>query len=151
MQTLTKAVFDISDQFGGVIGIHNPDNNWNGFAMPFFPMQSVLILQNVTNLWAATDMDSSVVITVDDDGVWELDTDNLDEMPDARGYLVGNITVDGVTYYAVGDSWAWEVIDQTTDMCCDCGDNFPLNDLVDMTRPGIDPAFVMVCKGCSNA
>jgi hypothetical protein len=111
MNTLTKATFDVNDQFGPVPGIHNPANHWNGFAVPFFPMDSVQAIQNVTNTLAATDIDGGVIITIDDEGVWELDTNNLDDMPDARGYLVGSMTVDGVTYYAVGDSWTWQVCD----------------------------------------
>jgi len=111
MNTLTKATFDVDDQFGPVPGIHNPDNNWNGFAIPFFPIESVAIIQDATNALAATDMDGTFVITIDDEGVWELDTSNLDEMPDARGYLVGVKVIDGINYYAVGDSWTWQVCD----------------------------------------
>jgi hypothetical protein len=109
--TITAAHFDIDDQFGPVAGIHDPAQTWNGCAVPYFPLESVRVIQDAANVWAVTDTDYGTVITVDDDGVWQLDVEYADEVTDARGQLVATITVDGVTYYAVGGwSWAWQFV-----------------------------------------
>lgn len=106
-----RATFDIDEHFGPLEGIHNPTHTWNGWSVPSFTMDSVLRIQQVCkdDLFGA--YDEGTTITVDNDGVWELDHMYRDEASDPRGNKVDEVVVDGVTYYGVGDSWCWSVVE----------------------------------------
>ena len=38
-----------------------------------------------------------------------------------------------------------------TDVCSSCGYEYPLSDMVDITRVGYDPAMVYECAECTNS
>lgn len=134
----------IDDEFGPFPALVRTDYRWNGWAVPIFPMDSVLLIKRILDN-SRQDPDAANIITIDDEGVWELCTAYRDEATDARGDKVAEIVVDGVTYYAVGDSWCW---DETTVFCSECQEEFEYAELKDLTRPYIDPCVIFLCKDC---
>jgi hypothetical protein len=92
--------FDIDDHFGSVVGYHNPNHRWNGWATPWFPIESVRIIQGR--------LDQGTKITIDDDGVWLWREDEIEDMTDPRGFLEESINVDGVRMWDIGQGgWCW--------------------------------------------
>lgn len=106
-----QGTFDIDNQFGPLEGVHNPTHRWNGWAVPMFTMDSVLRIQKVCKEDLFSVYDEGTTITVDEDGVWELDHMYRDDTSDPRGYKVPEIVVRGVTYYGVGDGWCWSEVE----------------------------------------
>ena len=106
MSALIADRFDIDGQMGngGVLGFHDPATRWNGWACPWFPIESVEIIA----AWINTQ--GTERLTVDSDGVWVLDTEELDEVtPDPRGWRVDRIVHDGVELFGVGcGGWVWK-------------------------------------------
>lgn len=46
---------------------------------------------------------------------------------------------------------AADALRNVEDGCAECGGIFPMSNLTDLTRPGVDPAGVMVCRECMAA
>jgi hypothetical protein len=104
MRELVKDRFDIDGQIGngGVVGFHDPSDRWNGWAMPWFPIESVKIIKE----WIHEN--SSSRITISDDGVFVMDYEDDEETPDFRGWREESIIVDGVKLFGLGrGGWVW--------------------------------------------
>ena len=102
------AYFDIDGQFGAVRGVHNPLHRWNGFATPWFPMESV------ERIKAATDC-AEQRLTIDRSHtppqVWLWNKEYADEYDDPRGSKEMSVVVDGVTVYDIGNGgWCWDEV-----------------------------------------
>ena len=113
------------------------DRRWNGFAMPFFTRDVVDRVIADTFGWARFAVEDGVptVRTTDDDPSYSVDD-----------VAVPLVEVDGVTLYGIGaGSWVW---DEVMGVCSDCGDQFPVSDMTDLTRPDVDPVPVLVCADC---
>lgn len=100
-----KTTFALAGE-GEFEGWHDPDYRWNGFAVPFFPMDEVERIAELVQRMNSTDQPSWV-------------------LPLAHGLVVVRETdVDGSTYdtdcptevfgdeigYLVGDGWCWEEV-----------------------------------------
>ena len=102
--------FDIDGQFGPLRGVHNPLHRWNGFATPYFPIDSVLRVKEVVE----QEQDYPQKFTIDDEGVWYWVEDYADEYDDPRGRLEASIEFDGVTMYDIGNGgWCWDEVTET--------------------------------------
>ena len=101
--------FDIDGQFGPLRGLHNPYHRWNGWATPWFPMESVVKIQAALEAFNKSCVEGErSTLTIDDEGVWYWYEDYSDDYDDARGQLEASIEVDGVTLYDIGGGgWTW--------------------------------------------
>ncbi len=109
---LQEGYFDIDGQFGRLRGLHNPWHRWNGWATPWFPIESVVKIQAAIER-QNKENDGQYVqhFTIDDDGVWLWVEDNADEYDDPRGRLEACTVVDGVTLYDIGQGgWCWDEV-----------------------------------------
>jgi hypothetical protein len=99
-----KSYFSLDDAFLPVMGYHDPKQNWNGWACPVFPMESVeLILMYLGQP------------DPDDDGTgWEIVNGELFQFYMERGIEQERtkeepIIVDGIACYNVGAfNWVWQ-------------------------------------------
>jgi len=101
-------VFYIDDLIE-VIGMHDPRDRWNGFAIPYFTAGAVRdIMRQIER--AQRDIDSeafSVAIEERAEGFFWKD---LDESDGAAGWqrIFPALTIDGIDYYDIGGrGWVW--------------------------------------------
>ena len=147
--TYVATAFSVDD-FGPYKGLHSPSARWNGWLMPLFTVDVVReIADDLAREQALVGLhpEETVTITVDADGVWEHQGPS-EGYADPRGMRVEPVSIGGVDYYGIGDGFCWT---EWTDMCCECGGEFLVSEMTDLTRPGIDPAWVMVCHDCESA
>lgn len=88
-----------------VQGMHIPSSRWNGFAIPSFPIESVIkIAEWLAELdQTSVDVSERDVVTVTHFSDWDRVTMN--------GEMVDIITIDGVEHYDVGGcSWVWDEV-----------------------------------------
>lgn len=115
------------------------DRHWNGFAMPFFTRDVVDRVIADTDGWARFAVEDGVptVRTTDDDPSCSVDD-----------VAIPLVEVDGVTLYGIGaGSWVWG---EVVGVCSDCGAQFPVSDMTDLTRPDVYPVPVLLCADCAR-
>jgi hypothetical protein len=110
-------VIDGNDPEGQQIevkGIHNPAHNWNGFAVPYFDKETA---QRLCETLGGDVLEFSKLL----DCVLQ-----IEEFNDGIKVLTecGTITIDGVKYYAAGDSWTWLVARHPFDQLAEELDEF---------------------------
>ena len=101
---MEKATFTI-DGWVTAEGIHNPQQTWNGFAVPFFTLEEVAKIAkavdeecNPMEQWESVAIRAGKVFT--EYHGFEEDEDTTEE--------VATVEHEGVTYYGVGAmSWCW--------------------------------------------
>jgi len=99
-------VVNVDDQFPP-LPAKTAGGHWNGWEMPLFALETVRVIAEVLER-DADDPDASL-ITIDDEGVWELNKTYADGYGDPRGSKIDPIVIDGVDYYGAGDSWTWHI------------------------------------------
>jgi len=116
-------------------GWHDPANRWNGFAVPFFTLDTVRAIAGVVNPWHDSG-DSPERIDIDDIGrVWCVSTycDGDGESRDE----VEPVCVDGIDVFPVGGwAWTWE---ESGDACPVCHE---------LPDPAIDSCTCWFCPAC---
>ena len=111
---LQEGYFDIDEQFGPLRGLHNPYHRWNGWATPWFPLDSVERIQQKTE-------SAEQRFTIDryrtPVQVWLWNKEYADEYDDERGRLEASMVVDGVTLYDIGQGgWCWDEVTKDGDL-----------------------------------
>ena len=97
-----EEVFTIDDCFT-VAGIHDPSVTWNGWACPFFPIESVEIISQWVESIGGDAKESGYPYVIGGRVFWF----NLDGVSD---YEVLPVAVDGVEYFEIGShGWIWDV------------------------------------------
>lgn len=150
MSTTTLTMSDLvaglwtatDDSDGAYAGYAHAARTWNGWRVCYFTDDVMRrIVADVSN----ADADWHLVMEDTDEGERVVEVrDDGETIPFARPVMV-----DGVRLWDTTDSgWTWT---EAQDGCCECGDIFPLADLTDQTREGVDPTKVYVCAGCLNA
>jgi hypothetical protein len=83
---------------------------WNGWVVPYFTLDTVRVIADTL---ALTDLGEGEKVTIDDDGVWLMNSQWAGEYDDPRGEPVYPTVIDGVTYYCVaGMDWCWHEVDE---------------------------------------
>ena len=107
----TQDVFDIDGQFGGAVGIYVPEARWNGWAMPLFPIESVVQIAEVVNRDFMVYPEEGTWITIFEDGrvFWR---DQYDQNDDVTGEFYGEeivpTVIHGEPFYDIGSgAWCW--------------------------------------------
>lgn len=95
---------------GMFFGYHNPDETWNGFECPFFPLSEVERIAVLVDDMNSTDEPCSVIVRGDSVIVRTSEYVGFCEPLREHDEEVPTVVVDGVTLYGVGSwSWCWEV------------------------------------------
>ena len=86
-----------------VQGMHIPSSRWNGFAIPSFPIESVIKIREWVKTLDQTNTEEETDIQVTHYSDWDRVTMN--------GEIVDMITIDGVKHYDIGGcAWVWDEV-----------------------------------------
>jgi len=87
-------------------GIHNPEQSWNGYAVPFFNLEQAGYITEKSN--ADIDYDETWERYNIKDGKIFLEFHGFDEKNEIEE--VPSVDFEGVTYFGIGaGSWVWAV------------------------------------------
>lgn len=116
---MEQATFSLAGE-GGFVGYHDPNESWNGFACPFFPLSEVERIAILVDRMNSTDERCDVIVRGD---VVVIREESYTDMVTEE--QVGTITVDGQTLYGVGAyAWCWSEVEEVCGHCdeteCDC-------------------------------
>lgn len=99
-----RSTFSLAGE-GMFFGYHIPNETWNGFACPFFPLSEVERIATLVDMMNSTDERCEVIVRGD---VVVIREESYTDMVTEE--QVRTITVDGETLYGVGAfGWCWEV------------------------------------------
>ena len=99
-----RCTFSLAGE-GMFYGYHRPNETWNGFACPFFPLSEVERIATLVDMMNSTDERCDVIVRGDVVVIREEPFDG--EVVEQQ---VATISVDGETLYGVGAwAWCWEV------------------------------------------
>jgi hypothetical protein len=101
---MVKAYFSLDDRFLPVMGYHDPSQNWNGWACPVFPMESVELILMYLGL---PDLDA--------DGLYyeivgnEIFCRSMTTGEEDYCEVLEPVIVDGISCYDIGAfNWVWQ-------------------------------------------
>lgn len=105
---MESALFTIDDIIT-VNGIHDPQVRWNGWACPFFPLESVQTISDYfgsLNEYEYEDcLQGGIVRVVDGVPHWVHMEDTETMFP------ISPVSIDGTDYYDIGSNgWCWAVV-----------------------------------------
>jgi len=109
---MEKATFTIDD-WVTVDGLHDPNETWNGFAVPYFDMDAIKIIQekmeekaDEETEWENVDIRNGRVHLVSH--VLDNENHNINDIEEC-----GTVMFEGEIFYGAGaKSWAWTVLDE---------------------------------------
>lgn len=94
---MKKAIFTIDSHPSFYVGYTN-GQRWNGWEMPYFDKKTTMRI--IAELQDGA-CDSAFH--------WDGDTLIENDLAEGESFEVGTTTIDGVTYYRIGDGWVWEM------------------------------------------
>jgi hypothetical protein len=119
MTTYTDTTVGIDDYYPALPAKVLDGRRWNGWAIPFFTLDTVRVLAELLERDRQDDDDPYVVIDGVDGGMVRLvqprargDYADYEEM--LEGETVKPVMIDGVAHYSVGGmDWCWHEVDET--------------------------------------
>jgi hypothetical protein len=116
MTTYTDTTVGIDDYFPPLPALVLDGRRWNGWAVPFFTLDTVRVLAELVERDRMDDDDPYVTITGDEVRLVQprAQGDYLNYGEWHAGQVVPPTVIDGVTYYSVGGmDWCWHEVDET--------------------------------------
>lgn len=109
---MIAARFDFAGYGGPWVGVHDPHEHWNGWAVPYFSLD--VAREIVAYVTANQSSDDPFTLEITDDGTvmeWQ-DRGTPSEDP----YTFPTITYNGETYHGVGAGcWVWDIAADDTE------------------------------------
>jgi hypothetical protein len=116
MITYTRTTVGIDDYYPALPALVLDGKRWNGWAVPFFTLDTVRVLAELLERDRQDDDDPYVVITGDEVRLVQprAQGDYLNYGEWHAGQVVEPTMIDGVAHYSVGGmDWCWHEVDDT--------------------------------------
>ncbi len=104
------ALVGIDDYYPPLPALVRTDYHWNGWAVPYFTLDTVKVIATTIN---STDLSEWHAVTIDDDGVWQMDKEWREDYDDPRGKQIYAVEIKGIPHYPVGGmNWCWHEVSE---------------------------------------